>query len=67
MNKYLHVDGDDGSIRVENHQLSWFENGWIYEVADDFEIVLSLTDMANHLYIYELLDSQDDASLVFRG
>ncbi len=64
MNKYLHVDGDDGSIRVENHVLSWFENGWVYEVPDSFEIVLNLQNMADHIYIYELLNDHDGAKLV---
>ena len=56
MSKFIHVDGDDGRIRVASRQQDW-GIGWVYEVPDDFEIVIPLEKLEDHLYVYEL--SQD--------
>jgi len=63
MSKYIHVDGDDGRIKVANEELVW-GIGWIYKVPDDFQFVLTPENLEDHMYVYEILSDHPDAELV---
>jgi len=42
--KYIHVDGDDGELTVlDELNTKWI--GWVYEVPDDYQLVLTLEDL----------------------
>ncbi len=65
MSKFIHVDGDDGSMTIRDYLMT--NNGWIYKVPDDFSITLSLEDLANCTYIHGLLNDHKDTELVFQA
>ncbi len=75
MSKYIHVDGDDGSMIVKDRQMNlgtskeegWFQNGWIYKVPDNFFLVIPIDKLGDHTYIYELIESSLVSELVYQG
>ena len=75
MSKYIHVNGDDGSMVVKDHQMDvitgedegWFQEGWIYKVPDDFEIIIPLDKLEDSPDVYVLVGNHPDSELVFTG
>ncbi len=63
MSKFIHVDGDDGMITVKDGATTGF-NGWIYEVPNNYELVVTLESMEQVEYVYELFDTDERAVLV---
>ena len=65
MSKYIHVDGNDGSMVVgPTQQVKGPGLGWVYKVPDDYSIVLGLEELGNYTYIHELFHDDADAELV---
>ncbi len=73
--KFIHVDGDDGSMTIKDHQMNlvtgkeegWFQNGWIYKVPDNFVVIIPLDKLGDHTYVYEYVSEHLVSELVFQG
>lgn len=61
--KYIHVSSENGSITVQDTLDPEFY-GWVYEVPDDYKLVLDLKDLEGLEYVYEGIDKVSDVKLV---
>ena len=62
--KYLHICGDTGSITMLNDEPVENLYGWVVEVPVTFKLTLDLSNITNHMYVYEAVMAHRDARII---
>ena len=63
--KYIFIDGDDGKMTIYPTKIRIVQGfGWLVEVPLSFQITLDLSNITNALYVYELVLSHPDTTVI---